>query len=50
MKGRWVFSVPGGSMKLVAATCFQQHLSNDVLFEPLSDGLPAGLVASPALV
>ncbi|KAK0155282.1 hypothetical protein N1851_002379 [Merluccius polli] len=34
---------------MVAATG-PQHLVNQILFEPLSSGLPAGLLASPALV
>lgn len=37
-------------MKLVAATCSSQYSSGTVLFEPLDSGLPAGLLASPALV
>ena len=37
-------------MKIVAATCSQQYLADDVLFEPLTKGLPEGLLASPALV
>ncbi|KAK0135759.1 Retrovirus-related Pol polyprotein from transposon 17.6 [Merluccius polli] len=49
VKGGRVFRVPGGTTKLVAATC-SQHYSSDVLFEPLSTGLPAGLLVSPALV
>lgn len=35
-------------MKMVAATG-PQHQVNQTLFEPLSSGLPAGLLASPAL-
>lgn len=50
VKGRRVCRVPGGTMKLVAATCSQQHSGDEALFEPLSAGLPAGLLASPALV
>ena len=50
VQGKRVFRVPGGTMKLVAATCSQHHVGNDALFEPLSGGLPAGLLASPALV
>lgn len=37
-------------MKLVAATCSVQYLSDTVLFEPPASGLPAGLLASPALL
>lgn len=36
-------------MKIVAATCSQYYVA-DVLFEPHSHGLPADLLASPALV
>lgn len=36
-------------MKMVAATG-PQHLQDQILFEPLSIGLPAGLLASPSLV
>lgn len=36
-------------MKIVGATC-SQHLAGEALFEPLSCGLPAGLLASPALL
>ena len=50
VKGRRVFRVPGGTMKLVAATCSQLHAGNNGLFEPMSVGLPAVLLASPALV
>lgn len=37
-------------MKLVVETCSQHYSGSDVLFEPLSAGLPAGLLVSPALV
>lgn len=37
-------------MQLVTATCSAQHLVTSVLFEPLDRGLPAGLLASSALV
>ena len=50
VKGRRIFRVPGGTMKLVAATCTQQHSGNHGLFESSSAGLPADLMASPALV
>ena len=36
-------------MKMVAATG-PQNLADQILFEPRSSGLPAGLLASPALV
>lgn len=44
MKGGRVCRVPGGSLKIVATTCSQHHIG-EVLFEPLSTGLPAGLLA-----
>lgn len=37
-------------MKTIAATCSEQYSGCAVLFEPLDSGLPAGLLASPALV
>lgn len=49
VKGRRVCRVPGGTMKMVVATG-PQHLQDQILFEPLSSGLPAGLLASPSLV
>lgn len=42
VKGARVCRVPGGTMKIVAATG-SQHLADQLLFEPLSSGLPAGL-------
>lgn len=42
--------IPGGSMKIVAATCSEQYSGGTMMFEPLDRGLPAGLLASPALV
>lgn len=50
VRGRAMFRIPGGTMKLVAATCSASYASNVVLFEPPETGLPAGLLASPALV
>lgn len=50
VKGGRACRVPGGTMKIVAATCSKQYLEKETLFEPLSRGLPAGLLASPALV
>lgn len=49
VKGGKVCRVPGGTMKIVAAT-YSPHHPADALFEPLSNGLPAGLLASPATV
>ncbi len=37
-------------MKIITATCSEQYSGGTVLFEPLESGLPAGLLASPALV
>lgn len=42
--------IPGGTMKIVAATCSEQYSGTSALFEPSESGLPAGLLASPALV
>lgn len=50
VRGRKVCRVPGGTMKLVAATCSALYMGSTVLFEPPETGLPAGLLASPALV
>lgn len=36
--------------QIMAATCSEQYSDSTVLFEPLDAGLPAGLLASPALV
>ncbi|KAG1930572.1 interleukin-1 receptor accessory protein-like 1-A [Pimephales promelas] len=49
-RGRRVSRVPGGTMKLVAATCSVQYSNGTVLFEPAESGLPSGLLVSPALV
>lgn len=48
--GRKPCRIPGGTMKLVAANCSVQYSGTSVLFKPLDSGLPAGLLASPALV
>lgn len=37
-------------MKFVAETCSEKYAEGVVLFEPPEPGLPAGLLASPALV
>ncbi|XP_016300864.1 uncharacterized protein LOC107657336 [Sinocyclocheilus anshuiensis] len=50
VRGRRVCRIPGGTMKLVATTCSAQYFGSTVLFEPPESGLPAGLLASPALV
>ncbi|XP_060719718.1 retrovirus-related Pol polyprotein from transposon 412 [Tachysurus vachellii] len=50
VRGRGVCRVAGGTMKLVAATCSESYSGGTLLFEPPESGLPAGLLASPALV
>nr|XP_043898190.1 uncharacterized protein LOC122779681 [Solea senegalensis] len=50
LRGKKAFRIFGGTMQLVPATCSAQHSGTTVLFEPLDRGLPAGLLASPALV
>ncbi len=47
---RRVCRIPGGTMKLVAATCSAQYFGSIVLFEPPESGIPAGILVSPALV
>ncbi len=42
--------VPGGTMKIITDTCSEQYSGGTVLFETLEPGLPAGLLASLALV
>lgn len=49
LQGRSACRVPGGTMKVVAATCSGHFAGETVLFEPPETGLPAGLLASPAL-
>lgn len=50
VQGRKACRIPGGVMKVVAATCSEQYSGTTVLFEPLDSGFPAGLLASPAIV
>lgn len=50
IRGKKACRIPGGTMKIVAATCSKQYSGTSVLFEPPESGLPAGLLASPALV
>ncbi|KAL0180472.1 hypothetical protein M9458_022878, partial [Cirrhinus mrigala] len=50
LRGRKSCRIPGGMLKLVPATCSEQYADGTVLFEPPVSGLPAGLLASPALV
>ncbi|KAL7859568.1 hypothetical protein SRHO_G00147150 [Serrasalmus rhombeus] len=50
VRGGQIHRIPGGTMKLVPATCSEQFSGGSVLFEPPEAGLPAGLLASPALV
>ncbi len=42
--------IPGGTIKLVAATCSEHYSGGVVLLEPPEGGLPMGLLISPALV
>lgn len=48
--GKKACRIPGGMMKLVAATCSQKYSGTSALFEPLESVLPARLLASLALV
>lgn len=50
VRGKKGWQIPGGVMKIVAATCSEQYSGSTVLFEPSDVGLPAGLLASPSLV
>ncbi|KAL7831377.1 hypothetical protein SRHO_G00308800 [Serrasalmus rhombeus] len=50
VRGGQIYRIPGGTMKLVPVTCSEQFSGGSVLFEPPETGLPAGLLASPALV
>lgn len=50
VRGRRPCQVPGGTLKIVAATCSEQYSGHTTLFEPVDRGLPAGLLLSPALV
>lgn len=50
VRGPRASRIPGGVIKLVAATCSEKFSSGVALFEPLESGLPAGLLASPALI
>lgn len=50
VRGKQACCIPGGVMKIVAATCSEQYSGATVLFEPNDVNLPAGLLASPALV
>uniref|UniRef100_A0A8P4KCX1 Gypsy retrotransposon integrase-like protein 1 n=1 Tax=Dicentrarchus labrax TaxID=13489 RepID=A0A8P4KCX1_DICLA len=53
VRGRHPVYIPGGTVKLVAATCSQKcSPSLQALFEPFAnpDALPAGLLVSPAMV
>lgn len=50
VRGGKAWRIPGGTMKLVAATCTVQEPPTSVFFEPPESGLPAGMLASPALL
>lgn len=42
--------VPGGTLKLVAATCDERYSSGSMFFESSDNGLPGGLLATCSLV
>ncbi len=50
VRGKKACHIPDGVMKIIAATCSEQYDGKTALFEPPESGLPAGLLASPALV
>ncbi|KAK0137686.1 hypothetical protein N1851_026116 [Merluccius polli] len=50
VRGKKACRIPGGTMQIVPATSATWYPDITVLFEPLDRGLPAGLLASPALV
>lgn len=50
LRGKKACRIFGGTMQLVPATCSFHRSVTSVLFEPSERGLPAGLLASPALV
>lgn len=50
VRGRRPCRIPGGTVKFVPATCSEEYSHGAVLFEPPGSGLPAGLLASPAVV
>ena len=52
VRGRRPVHIPGGTLKLVAATCSAHFgaASTPVLLEPASNSLPDGLLISPSLV
>lgn len=50
VRGQKVCRIPGGTMQVVPATCSARYSGATVLFEPSDQGLPASLLASPALV
>lgn len=49
VRGRSAWRIPGGTIKIVTATCSEQYSGNTALFEPL-DSNQARLLVSPALV
>lgn len=50
VRGRRPCRIPGGMVKFVPATCSEEYSNGAVLFEPPGSGLPAGLLATPAVV
>lgn len=51
VRGRHPIYIPGGTLKLVAATCTQKCFPSHALFEPFDNhALPSGLLVSPAMI
>lgn len=50
VRGPRATRIPGGTIKLIGATCSDSFSSGVALLEPLEFGLPVGLLVSPALV
>lgn len=50
VRGQKVARIPSGTMQVVSAICSAHFSGTTVLFEPSDQGLPSGLLASPALV
>lgn len=50
VRGKRACQVPGGAMKIVTATCSEPFSNSMVLLKPPEFSLPAGLLASPALI
>ncbi|KAI2645974.1 Retrovirus-related Pol polyprotein from transposon opus [Labeo rohita] len=50
VRGRRPCRIPGDTFTFVPAMCSDEYSNGAVLFEPPESGLPAGLLASPAVV